>query len=56
MAEEPRIRARRFSTEDGEIRLGTFDSEGRFRPLTLAEAAASGVGIADYDPKTGKVG
>ena len=49
------IRPERFTTQPGEVRLGKSDADGAFRPLTLAEARASGVDLADYDPATGKV-
>ena len=48
------VRADRFVTQPGEVRMGRFDAAGRFRPYTAAEA--SDRGIHDYDPKTGKVG
>ena len=51
---EPRIRPERFTTQPGEVRIGKFDADGAFRPLTAAEARDRG--ITDYDPATGKVG
>ena len=51
---EPRIRPERFTTQPGEVRIGKFDADGRWRPLTAAEARDRGV--TDYDPATGKVG
>ena len=50
---EPRIRPERFTTQPGEVKLVKFD-DGRWRPLTAAEARDQGV--TDYDPATGKVG
>ena len=49
------IRPERFTTQPGEVRLVTLDTDGHWRPLTLAEARASGVDVADYDPATGNV-
>ena len=53
---EPRIRARRFATEPGEVRMGTVDDLGRFRPFTEAEARERGIRLSDYDLDTGRIG
>ena len=49
----PKIRPERFTTQPGEVRLGKM-VDGRWRPLTAAEARERGV--EGYDPRTGKVG